>query len=107
MTTPLTDRKDLEAALAGPLFLLFKHSRRCPISARAFAQYEQFVTGHPDVPTGFLDVIADRPMSQWVAAQYGVLHQSPQALLFRGGRVVWDASHRGVTADAIWSAVKQ
>lgn len=28
-------------------------------------------------------------------------HESPQTLVLRGGRAVWSASHRAVTAEAI------
>lgn len=105
MTAQLNDRAELEKALHGPEFLLFKHSRACPVSARAFAAYEEFVADHPEVPTGYLDVVAQRPWSQWVAAEFGVEHQSPQAILFRMGRVVWDQSHRRITVDALGEAV--
>jgi len=100
----IADRTELESALSGGRFLLFKHSRICPTSDRAFGAYRRFVEGHPDVPTGWIDVIAQRPWSQEVAATTGVRHESPQALLLEGGRVVWHASHFAITESALKAA---
>ncbi len=99
-----TDLAAVDAALAAERFLVFKHSRICPESGRAFAEYEAFHAAHPDVPTAWIDVIGDRPWSRRVAAATGVTHESPQALLVRDGRVVWHASHGGVTRAALAAA---
>lgn len=90
-----------EAALSAARFLLFKHSDRCPVSHAAFREYEAFVAAHPDVPTGWIDVIGGRTVSQHVAARTGVTHESPQAFWISGGRVAWHASHDAITADAL------
>jgi bacillithiol system protein YtxJ len=51
-----------------------------------------------------VDVIADRPVARGLASTCGVPHQSPQAILFRDGQAIWDASHGGVTADELAAA---
>lgn len=99
------DLADVDAALAAADFLVFKHSNRCPVSAAAFEEYEAFVAAHPTAPTAWIDVIAERPWSQHVAAATGVTHESPQALLVRDGRVVWHASHGAITRASLASAV--
>lgn len=100
----LTDEASVRAALAGDV-LFFKHSQICPTSDRAAREWHAFVQDHPDVTTGWIDVIAGRTLSRWVAEHTGVRHESPQALLVRDGRVVWHASHHDVTADALERAV--
>lgn len=35
----------------------------------------------------------------------GIRHESPQAIVMRGGEPVWHASHRGVTQEALTRAV--
>ena len=100
----LTDAQAWETILTAGEFLLFKHSRVCPISARAFARYEEFISEHPEVPTGFIDVIAQRPWSQWVAAETGITHESPQALWIRDGAVAWDDSHLAISKEALEAA---
>jgi bacillithiol system protein YtxJ len=56
---------------------------------------------HPAVPVYVVDVIAQRLLSREIAACFGIRHESPQAILFRGGRVAWHASHYDVTAAAL------
>jgi bacillithiol system protein YtxJ len=100
----LRDEADLAARVAAGPFLLFKQSFRCPVSMRAFDAYRAFATAHPEVATGWLDVVEQRPFSLAVATSTGVTHESPQALLFRDGRVAWHASHGRITADALAAA---
>lgn len=96
---------DYERALAGHVrVLLFKHSPACPISADARCHYEAFRHRHPDVPTLFVDVIADRPVARGLADRCGVRHESPQAILFERGVPVWHASHGAITADLLEAA---
>lgn len=92
-------------AIRAGRFLLFKHSFRCPISARAFDEYQAFVDTHPRVSHGWIDVVAQRPLSLDIAKQTGIAHESPQALVFDGGAVVWDASHGGITREALADAL--
>ena len=99
------DEAELRAAMASPEFLLFKHSLICPVSARAFREYAAFVDGGAGVPTAWVDVIGQRPLSRAVETDTGVAHESPQALLFRGGSVVWSASHGGITRKTLASAL--
>jgi thioredoxin 1 len=47
-----------------------------------------------------------REVSNAVAARLGVRHETPQALIVRGGRVVWSASHFRVTAKAVDAALR-
>ena len=95
----------LNRALEAPLFLVFKHSSRCEVSAAAFAEYEAFAAARPDVPTAWIDVIAERPWSMRVAEASGVEHESPQALLFLHGLVTWEASHSAITRKSLEAAV--
>jgi len=98
------DLAAVDRALAAPAFLVFKHSLICPVSERAFAEYEAFTAAHPDVPTAWIDVIGERPWSRHVAAATGVAHESPQALYVVGGRVAWHASHGAITRAALAAA---
>ena len=81
--------------------LLFKHSPLCPVSAAAREEYEAFAAAHPDFPTLFVDVIADRAVARGIADRCGVRHESPQAILFVDGKAVASASHDAITAAAL------
>lgn len=100
----IVDFEDLEAILAAPRFLLFKHSNRCGTSTRAFQQYERFLAQRPDFPTAWLDVVTQREWAQHVANMTRVAHASPQALLLRDGEVAWHASHWDITVEALAEA---
>jgi len=95
----------VDEAFEAPLFLLFKHSPSCPISARAFYELRTFLETGPDVPVGWIHVIEERPLSQEVARRTGVRHESPQALLLAGGRVLWSDSHGGITSERLGAAL--
>ncbi len=106
MSNQMEDERALQAAVGAGTFLLFKHSHICPISTAAFERYERFLAAHADVASGWLNVINQRPLSQAVAAATGVKHESPQALLYRDGAVVWSASHDAITESSLANAVK-
>ena len=84
----------------GPV-LLFKHSSSCPISARAYSQMEGVET-----PVSIVVVQQSRELSREIEQRTGVRHETPQALVLRDGRAVWNASHFDVTAQAVRQAVK-
>jgi len=96
----------LEESESRPV-LLFKHSVSCGTSAYALDELRE-VLDRPqadDVRYAVVVVQSDRETSNAVASRLGVRHETPQALLLRGGRVVWNASHHRLTADTIARAV--
>lgn len=88
-------------------FLLVKHSLTCPISGAAFEQYKQYVDQNENVDTYYLAVQDSRPLSNYIAENYHIKHESPQALLFLNNQVVWNASHSKITVPSLTEAVKQ
>ena len=98
MPDRIRTQAELDAALTSERFLLFKHSTRCPISAAAFAEYRAWASAHPD---GWIDVIEERALSPEVARRTGVAHESPQAIVVRGGKAVWNESHGAITKEAL------
>jgi len=99
---PLLDRSH-EAPV-----LIFKHSLSCPISRRAYGEYQRFLderpAGDPTVCT-LVEIQNARGVSSALARRTGVLHESPQALLLRDGEVVWHASHSSIRAEALKRAI--
>ncbi|MBM7692924.1 bacillithiol system protein YtxJ [Peribacillus deserti] len=86
-------------------FLLVKHSLTCPVSQAAFEEYQQFAEEN-DVNTAYLTVQEARPLSNYVAEKYSVKHESPQAILFRNGEAVWNASHWKITVKSLREAIQ-
>ena len=88
-------------------FFVFKHSTTCPISAGAYNRVGIYREGaSSDSPEIVLvKVIESRPLSNAIAGALGVTHQSPQLILVKDGRAVWDASHHLINEDGIAEAV--
>ena len=105
---PLTgDTTEAVLAELPPLGLafLYKHSYRCGISLTAREEVEAFAISRPDVPIYQLDVLAQRPLSQALAALLHVPHASPQVILLRDRVAVWSASHSRITVPALTAAL--
>ena len=103
--TPVADTKALEDLLArshNEPVILFKHSSMCPISSAAYAEMKR-------VPNDVSLVVVQqaRDLSREIEARTGIQHESPQAIILRNGRAVWNASHWSIKADAIEDAFRQ
>ena len=103
----LKTEADLEAALASDLAIVYKHSPYCGLSTMARHEISFFIQGNPDVPVFQVDVIHARPLSQHIARLFDIEHESPQVILLRDGRPMFDASHRGVSAHALEAELKR
>jgi len=83
--------------------LIFKHSNACPISSRAHEEIRRLVDGESDPRFGFGMIVVQeaRPLSTAVEKRFGVRHETPQAIVVRDGKAVWNASHRDITRDRV------
>lgn len=102
--TSLADEGALRGALSAPLFLLFKHSPVCGVSARAWRELERFLAERSELPAGWIDVVGARPLSRAVVERTAVRHESPQALILAECRCLWHASHGAITAASLADA---
>ncbi|MFN3852535.1 MAG: bacillithiol system redox-active protein YtxJ [Spirosomataceae bacterium] len=87
--------------------LIFKHSTRCSISATALSRFERSWSDEKagNLKPYYLDLIAFRPISNKIANDFGVEHESPQVLIIDKGKSVYDASHYDIVFDEIAAAV--
>jgi bacillithiol system protein YtxJ len=86
--------------------LFFKHSVTCPISARAYNEFRSYLQkANPQVSANLITVQTARSVSNETSARLNLEHHSPQAILVRNGREVWNASHFAITAAALQEAV--
>jgi bacillithiol system protein YtxJ len=77
---------------------IFKHSTRCSISRMALKQFENEFDLEGSVTPYFLDLLNHRDISQEIATRFEVYHQSPQLLLIKEGKSVYDVSHSDIDA---------
>ncbi len=87
--------------------LLFKHSLTCSISDRAFSEFKSHLKNpDPRISYRLITVQTARAVSDEAAARLKVEHESPQAILVRNGRELWNASHNQITAAALRDAIQ-
>jgi bacillithiol system protein YtxJ len=78
--------------------IIFKHSTRCSISRMALKQFENEFDSKDEVEVYFLDLLEHRDISNEIATRFNVYHQSPQLLLIKEGKSVYDVSHSDIDA---------
>jgi bacillithiol system protein YtxJ len=103
----LADAAALDEAVArsheAPV-LLFLHDPHCPISRRAWGEMQRLAEG-PLADAYLVNVARQHALSQAIESRTGVRHESPQALVLRGGKATWDASHFAITAEDVAGAL--
>jgi len=89
--------------------LIFKHSTRCPISAGALEELNLYLEGepNPDVDYWLVKVIESRPVSNRIAADTGVRHESPQVICLENRRAIWNASHGAITCEYLERSLRR
>lgn len=81
--------------------VIFKHSTRCSISRFALKQFEKEFALEDKVDAYFLDLLEHRDISNEIASRFNVYHQSPQLLLIKNGKSVYDVSHSDIDAKEL------
>ena len=82
--------------------VIFKHSTRCSISSMALSRMERgWKFDKEQLPLFFLDLLAFRPLSSKVSEVFDIRHESPQILLIKDGRCIYNASHSEVSPQNI------
>ena len=104
--TPLVDLQSLEAAIAESRerpVLLFKHSRYCGVSCEALDELHSHIEARAQDAVAYklITVQTHRPVSDAASQRLGLRHETPQAILLRDGKVVWNASHFRRTATQL------
>ncbi len=80
--------------------VIFKHSTRCSISSVAKNRLEKS-TQPDEIDFYFLDLIKFRAISNKIAEDFKVCHESPQILVIKNGECIYDESHSGIDMEDI------
>jgi len=81
--------------------VIFKHSNACGISASAYREMEKL-----EGQVNLLEVQSARDVSRELADLTGIRHETPQVIVFKDGKAVWNASHFDVKAGAVRQALE-
>jgi len=83
--------------------MILKHSTTCSISATALSRLERAwnTDAAKDIKPYYLDLLKLRPISNKIAQEFDVDHESPQVLIIKNGKSVYNASHFDIRFDEI------
>jgi len=80
--------------------VIFKHSTRCATSTMAKNRLEREAPPENTL-FYFLDLIRYRTVSNKVADDFQVYHESPQILVIKNGECIYEDSHNGISMQDI------
>lgn len=102
---PLTTTNQIEEIIQESnqqAVVIFKHSTRCSISRMVLKDFEfDYQSILNPVKWYYLDLLNYRDISNQIATYFQVEHQSPQVLVIKNGKCVFDASHESIDWNRI------
>lgn len=88
--------------------VLFKHSTRCPISTTALNRVKSYCSKSDKHFNSYIvNVIEERAISNQIADEFAVRHESPQLIILKDGMVRYHQSHLGITESDLISQIDQ
>lgn len=85
-------------------FLLFKFSTTCISSLSAIKEVRALET---ELPKYIVIVQKDRPVSNAVEKDLGVKHESPQLLILKDEKGIWQATHYKIKKSLLTEAINK
>ncbi|WP_373232367.1 bacillithiol system redox-active protein YtxJ [Cohnella sp.] len=88
--------------------VILKHSTTCKVSSNAMVEYNHYLQDNPnsDVDYSLVKIIESRPVSNQIAEDLGVKHESPQIIYVNNKEKYWTASHWSITTEHITAVLK-
>lgn len=100
--TQLKQLEDIIEESAEIPVVIFKHSTRCSISRMALKNFEkEYTIDEGKLKPYFLDLLEHRDVSNEIASRFDVQHQSPQLILIKNGKAVYNSSHSDIDAAMV------
>jgi monothiol bacilliredoxin len=78
----------------------------CHKTQETFAQVQAHLEPREDLPLGIIRVVESRPASNRVAERTGISHESPQIILFKDGKAVFDRDNWDITGESVAEALE-
>lgn len=97
----LSQLETIKTESADKSVAIFKHSTRCSISSTALGRFEREWDSELPVKAYYLDLLEHRDISNTIADEFGVVHQSPQLILIKDGKAVYNASHLSISVEEL------
>ncbi|MGO4709796.1 bacillithiol system redox-active protein YtxJ [Chryseobacterium sp. 2TAF14] len=104
----IKSEEDLEKAVQKSYenrIAIFKHSTSCFISKTVLKNFEKEIENseaqNQNVSFYFLDLLAFRPISNKIAEDFEIRHESPQLIVIENGKAISNASHQGISLSQV------
>ena len=83
--------------------VIFKHSTRCIISKTVLKNFENEAenSNTENIDFYYLDLLNYRNISNEIAEQFNITHQSPQVILIKNEEAIYNASHDEISLETI------
>lgn len=79
--------------------IIFKHSTTCPISSIAKRRLDSNIGDLEIADLYYLDLLSYRSVSNDIAEQLGVHHESPQVIVIHKGETSYEESHLDISVE--------
>jgi bacillithiol system protein YtxJ len=89
-----------------PDAVLFK-AGSCHKTDAVLRHVHALLDARDELPFGLIRVVEARPASNHLAALTGITHESPQLILFRQGKAVFDRDNWAITPESLQAALEQ
>lgn len=98
--------KEIDTASNDKPIAIFKHSTTCGISAGAKHRLEiDWENLEGDIDFYYLDLLSHRSVSNEIAIHYGVRHESPQLIIIKNGKAIYNTSHHRISISDLNSVL--
>jgi len=102
----IQSEEDLKAAIEKShtgRIAIFKHSTSCFISKTVLRNFEKEIENSDQQAADlyYLDLLAHRPISNKIAEEFGIRHESPQLIVIENGKAVKNASHQDISISQL------
>ncbi|MEO8499880.1 MAG: monothiol bacilliredoxin BrxC family protein [Vicinamibacteria bacterium] len=102
----LTSAAEVDGFLkANPTAAIFK-AGSCHKTQETFVHIQAHLDARADLKLGIIKVVEARLASNHVAAMTGIEHESPQIILFKDGKNVFDRDNWDITDEAVAEGLK-
>lgn len=97
----LTSPEDVQGFLAeNPTSVIFK-AGTCHKTMQGFGFLQEKLEPREDLMVGIIRVVEARPASNLVAEMTGIIHHSPQVILFKEGQPVFERNNWDITPEEL------
>ncbi len=81
-----------------PITAIFK-AGTCHKTMQGWGNVEKVLRERPSIPVGIIRVVEHRPASNRVAERTGIVHHSPQIILFKNGQPLFELNNWAITLE--------